>query len=155
MKKIIYSFLAFAAVTLPISISAKSQQTSADLSSLPHKAVEFIDKTSGIVVSCERESATGEYDVKLDFGLEIEFNRKGEVIEIDAPKHGNIGIDLISLITPKRLVENIKKLDLQTDIKSFERTDNGYKVKAISIMIYELFFNSNGDLITTEYEYIE
>lgn len=63
---------------------------SQDVSNLPGKAKKFIDKhfKDVAIQKCEQYFAKGKYEVELANGVDIEFNSKGEVTEIDAPDRG-------------------------------------------------------------------
>ena len=66
-----------------IAVSGASNRAN----NLPAKAKSFLNKHfRGVqVVKCETFFSRGENDVELSNGIDIEFNKEGRVIEIDAP----------------------------------------------------------------------
>ena len=66
-----------------IAVSGASNRAN----NLPAKAKSFLNKHfEGVqVVKCETFFSRGENDVELSNGIDIEFNKEGRVIEIEAP----------------------------------------------------------------------
>ena len=126
---------------------------SVDTSSLPSKALKLIEKTGQTVVSCEREYASGSFDVKLNGGIEIEFDAKGNVTEIDAPDHCVLGADFIREVVPGHLYDNLGKLKMCDSVSSIEAERDGYEVEFEGIPYEKAVFNHKGDLVALYYKY--
>lgn len=137
---------------IPVGGVGPAVAGSADVSSLPEKARKFIEKTALTVVSCEREFASGKYEVKLSTGLEIEFDAKGNVVELDAPDRCFLGDVLIRDVVPGRLYDKLGELKLRDRVSSIEMKKNGYKVEFDGSPYDEAVFNRHGDLTALRYE---
>ncbi|MDE6450320.1 MAG: PepSY-like domain-containing protein [Muribaculaceae bacterium] len=121
-------------------------------SQLPSKAQKFIDRMGGTVVKCERKYMQGEYDVRLDSGVEIEFNSDGRVVEIEAPDRGVLDADFIKEMVPGHLYAGLKEMKLDTAVSSIESKRDGYKVEFSGAEYEEAFFSPDGDLIALYYQ---
>ncbi|MDE5635349.1 MAG: PepSY-like domain-containing protein, partial [Muribaculaceae bacterium] len=119
---------------------------------LPSKAQKFLDRLGGRVVKCERKYMQGEYDVRLDSGVEIEFNSDGKVVEIEAPDQGVLGADVIKEMVPGHLYAGLKEMKLDTAVSSIESKRDGYKVEFSGAEYEEAFFSPDGDLIALYYQ---
>lgn len=84
---------------MPGIVMAGSQ----NYSKLPEKARKFVTKHfKGVqVTKCEEYFAKGKYEVELANGIDIDFNRKGDVVEIDAPDNAYLAASVV-----KDLVHN-------------------------------------------------
>lgn len=83
------------------------------------------------------------YDVKLTNGTELEFNRKGEWVEIDS-EHNEMPqtvIDLLPQNAKTYLSDNYKDLK----VKKISKEHNGYKVDLRTKPDVELKFDKNGN----------
>ncbi len=125
---------------------------SMESSQLPSKAQKFIDRMGGRVVKCDRKYMRGEYDVRLDSGVEIEFNSDGKVVEIEAPDQGVLDVDVIKEMVPGHLYAGLKELKLDTVVSSIESKRDGYKVEFSGSQYEEAFFSPDGDLIALYYQ---
>lgn len=121
-------------------------------SQLPLKARKFIDKSGSRVMKIERKYTSGEYDVRLDSGIEIEFNSDGRIVEIEAPDHGFLSADLVRDMVPGKLYSNLKELGLDMKVTSIESKRDGYKVEFDGSQYEEAFFTPGGDLIALYYD---
>lgn len=125
---------------------------SADQSALPKKAEKFIAKIGESVSSVEREFATGQYDVKMTSGMEIDFNKHGKVIEVDAPDNAVIGSDLVKEVVPHKLYSNLEHKKLLNNVTSIEENvDGSYKLEFIGA-IDEGLFSASGEVIALYYD---
>lgn len=168
MKKMIYALSAAMIATMSAGLTAEAAQRvdaryipvsqvgpavagSQSQTTLPKKAQKFLEKIGEGVVSVEREYSTGEYDVTLSSGMEIDFNKHGNVIEIDAPGDAVIGSDIVKEAVPHRLYSELKDRKIENSVTSIESTKDGYKLEFAGVMD-EALFNRQGDLIAMYYE---
>lgn len=114
--------------------------------SLPKRAHHFIDKVGGEIMSVEKEFATGEYDVRLTNGIEIEFNKSGNVIEIDAPDDQLLSTEVIKAAVPYNLYHSLKKMSLDTEVSSISYNGDQYSVD-LEGMYDEALYSSDGTLV--------
>lgn len=123
---------------------------SVDLSNLPEKARKYLVKHFGdvAVVSAEREYMAGRYDVELADGLELEFDNKGNIVEIDAPDGYVIGKEVIDDMLPVTAVNLLRSNNYLDFIDKIEKTkDGGYLVEVDNSGDIELEFNSMGEFM--------
>ncbi|MCM1110448.1 MAG: PepSY-like domain-containing protein [Clostridium sp.] len=95
---------------------------STDVSQLPSKAKSFIDKHfKGVAVrSCEKYFAKGKYEVELSNGVDLEFNTKGEIVEIDAPDNMVLLSSVVKDFLPKKAYERLEKDGMAGSVESIE-----------------------------------
>lgn len=128
---------------------------STSAANLPDKARKFIEKTGLDIVACEREFSTGEYEVKLQNGIDMEFSSQGNLLDIEAPDREVLGAGLIKEIVPGRLYDNIKELNALNRVESIEMTHGGgYKVEFMALQLGDIedaYFSSTGEIIELEY----
>lgn len=95
---------------------------SADYSQLPEKAQSFIKKhfKNVGVRTCEKYFAKGKYEVELQNGVDLEFNTKGELIEIDAPGNSLLPSTVVKDVMPKKAYERLVKDGFADNVESIE-----------------------------------
>ncbi len=122
------------------------------VNSLPERAKKIIKKIGQPVASCENEYMTNEYDVALSSGVELEFDSRGYLLEIESPEHGSLGNDLVKLMLPGKVYRHLEKLELDQYVTSISADNDGYKVEFNMFTRYDdAFFNHKGDLIAVHY----
>ena len=95
---------------------------SSDYSQLPDKAKKFIDKhfkNTG-VQKCEKYFAKGKYEVELRNGVDLEFNTKGELVEIDAPGNTVLPATVVKDFLPHKAYERLEKDGYAGSVESIE-----------------------------------
>lgn len=95
---------------------------SANYSQLPKKAQAFIEKHfKGVGVrTCEKYFAKGKYEVELVNGIDLEFNTKGELTEIDAPDNTLLPVAVVKDIMPRKAFERLEKDGLTGAVESIK-----------------------------------
>lgn len=95
---------------------------SQNAANLPEKAKKFIDKHfKGIAVEkCEQYFAKGKYEVELVNGVDIEFNTKGDVIEVDAPDNAYLAPALAKELLHDSAFARLEKDGLIGKVESIE-----------------------------------
>lgn len=121
---------------------------SVDISKLPGDARDFIKKhIAGTVIKCDREYLSGEYDVTMSTGVEIEFDKHGKVIEIDAADNSVLGKDVIKAVANRELYQELADRDMLDNIESIKHTKKGYSVDFRNGTYDEGLFSEKGELI--------
>lgn len=122
-------------------------------SQLPDKAKHFIDKhfKDVGVYKCEKYFAKGQYEVELRNGVDIEFNLKGEVTEIDAPDRTYLASSVVKDVLPKKSFTRLENQGLASKIESIEFK----KGKAIEVEVDvpdpdTFIFDIDGNFIAIE-----
>lgn len=95
---------------------------STDISKLPDKAKSFINKhfKDVAVRTCERYYAKGKYEVELVNGVDLDFNTKGEIIEIDAPGNTVLAQSIVKDILPHKAYSRLEQDGLADNVESIE-----------------------------------
>lgn len=95
---------------------------SQDVSKLPGKAKKFINKhfKDVSVAKCEQNFVKDEYDVELANGVDIEFNSKGEVMEIDAPDNYYLAPQVAKDLLHDSAFAHLEKNGLTSKVESIE-----------------------------------
>lgn len=126
---------------------------SADVSQLPDKAKSFMKKhfKDVGVRTCEQYFAKGKYEVELTNGIDLEFNTKGEIIEVDAPHCTVLPAALVKEILPHKAYSRLEKDGFVNNVESIE-FDKG-KVYEVELNISDpdtYVFNPEGIFIAIE-----
>ena len=89
---------------------------------IPEKARKFVDKHfKGTAVSkCEQYFAKGQYEVELANGVDIDFNRKGEVLEIDAPDNTSLAQSVVEDLLHHGAYNRLVKDGYVNNVESIE-----------------------------------
>lgn len=167
MKKTLLTslFLGIAALAAPVFASAQSVvpskpiytggvgpavSGSAAVQMIPIDGIRFIVENypdEGIV-SMDKEFASNTYDVTLTNGTELEFNSKGQVIEIDAADNTDIPESVIQAMLPAKAYNALKDYGIAANIESIEVVKNGYKIDMNLPEDTEYFYSIVEEVIT-------
>lgn len=120
---------------------------------LPEKARKFVEKHfKGLTVSkCEQYFAKGKYEVELSNGVDIDFNQKGEVMEIDAPDNTYLAPSVVKDLLHRGAYKRLEKDGLANSVESIEFR----KGKAVEVEVGvpgpdTYIFDLNGALIAIQ-----
>lgn len=126
----------------PIRIGGVGPAMSESVKMIPIDGIRFIVENypdEGIV-SMDKEFDTNTYDVKLTNGTEIEFNSKGNVVEIDAEGDNAIPAEVIKAIVPSTTYQAMQKDGIVSNIESIEKNNSGYKIETNLPQDLEYFY---------------
>lgn len=115
----------------PINVGGVGPAMSEAVKMIPIEGIRFIVEyypDEGIV-SMDKEFASNSYDVKLTNGTEIEFNSKGNVIEIEAADNTVIPQDVIQAILPAKTFNVLQNDGIAANIESIEVGKKGYQIE--------------------------
>lgn len=126
---------------------------SQNAANLPEKAKKFIDKHfKGVsVAKCEQYFAKGKYEVELANGVDIEFNTKGDVIEVDAPDNYYLASAIAKELLHDSAFYRLEKEGLLNKVESIEFKRG--RVVEVSVDIPDpdtYVFDINGTFIAIE-----
>lgn len=95
---------------------------SQEYSQLPEKATKFIDKHFKDVGirKCEKYFAKSKYEVELRNGVDIEFDSKGNVIEIDSPDRTVLPAEVVKDVIPHKAYERLVKDGYTSMVESID-----------------------------------
>lgn len=126
---------------------------SQNYSKLPQKARNFIKKhfKSLTVSKCEQYFAKGKYEVELSNGIDIDFNTKGDVNEIDAPDNAYLAPAVVKDLLHRGAYDRLAKDGLQDKVESIEfRKGRAVEVEVGVKGPDTYIFDLNGMLIAIE-----
>lgn len=89
---------------------------------LPENAQSFIKKhfRDAGVRTCEKFFAKGKYEVELTNGVDLEFNTKGELIEVDAPDNTVLPVSVVKEVMPRKAFDRLEKDGFTGNVESIE-----------------------------------
>lgn len=126
---------------------------SIEYTQIPLEARKFIDKHfRGLTVAaCEKEFASGETEITMSDGTEIDFDAKGRWIEIDAPDGMAFDESLLRRFIPDRAYRELRHRKLAGNAESVKREKTGYEVElAGGVTPNTYHFNKDGRLLRVD-----
>ena len=128
---------------------------SENYSQLPADAQKFLSTNYGAsaVVRVQKEFSNGDFDVKLDNGVEIDFSAKGAVKEIDGNRKA-LDVKVVKNILPANVMRAIASTTSGNDIEKIDVERNGvFEIefaKSQQLRVKELKVDSTGKILKTE-----
>lgn len=131
-------------VMLLVSTACARDEVTRDVNKLPAQAREFVSKqfpkTTVAYLKIDRNMfRTTGYDVKLDNGTELEFDRNGDWTEISS-KSG-----VPSTLIPATIADYVKRNYANHRVVKIKRKSHGYKIELGNDL--ELKFDSYGKFV--------
>lgn len=104
---------------------------SENASSLPAEAHKFLDKHfKGVTITkCQQYFAKGVYEVELSNGVDVEFDTKGAVREIDSPDRAMLATTVVKDVLPEKAYKYLKDAGLDGKVESIEYTRRGKNIE--------------------------
>lgn len=164
MKKAMYLLPALALMALAVGPQASAQVPeqgsfpiieggvgpvmagSVEYTQIPLEARKFIDRHfKGLTVAeAEREFANNTYEIEMSDGTDIDFNSKGEWIEVDAPDGAVLADKILRHLLPDRARRELGRHKVYDKVESVKRTADGYKVELRGMRVDEYLFDRSG-----------
>lgn len=123
---------------------------STDVASLPEAAKNFLDKHfKGVAVKeCEKKFVNGGFDVELAGGIDVDFNSRGEVIEIDAPDRAVLPADVVKDVVPEKTFKHLQENGLASKVESI-KYKNGKVIEIETVVVDPdtFIFDLNGNFL--------
>lgn len=126
---------------------------SADISQLPDNAKSFINKHFKDIAirTCEKYFAKGKYEVELVNGIDLDFNMKGEIIEIDAPENSVLSPSVVKDILPHKAYSRLEKDGYINLVESVEfKKGKAYEVELKIANPDTYIFSIDGSFVAIE-----
>lgn len=125
---------------------------SIDISRLPSKAHDFIKKhfKDIPIVKCQEEYMPQEYEVEFADGTEVDFDAKGEWVEVDAGTSRIIPATLVKDMLPRRAHDELSRRNVIGLVETIKRGDKGYKVELRGVELDDYRFARDGKLISVK-----
>ena len=112
---------------------------------LPNEAKAFINKhyAGATIYECEIDDM--EYNVELSNGVDLEFNRNGKLVKIEAD-HGVIAQSVLKAILPAKALQHLTSQGLADRVDDVEFRRNSIVVDINNSNDHEIRFNLDGSL---------
>lgn len=123
-----------------------------DYNKVPEKAKKFIsDNFKGIkVMRVEKEFASNTYEITMQNGVEVDFNSKGEVKEIDG-KNNPLSAELVKAVLPAAAYKTLTTKTLHNNVKQIDIEKGTYEVDFVkSATVKEIKFDVKGNILKIE-----
>lgn len=120
---------------------------------LPKPAKDFIKKhfPGAAIKESSRDFISGEYDVELVDGTDLEFNSKGEIIEIEAGKRKVLSQRLLKEILPDKAYKELESRSYINNVETVKKDSRkGYKVELRNVDLDDYRFAPDGTLISID-----
>lgn len=162
MKKIAKLMLAAVAVVAAgssFSVSARSMGENSEVAleaynanKLPSDAKAFLRAYYGhkYLKDCEFNDDNGNYEVTMSDGTEVEFNSRGQVVEIEAADRQALSAAVIENILPSDAYAKLQEMGYASKIEKIEKDRRGYDIDLVKgTAVSELFFARDGKLVAS------
>ena len=123
-------------------------QGSVDFESIPGKSRKFLQKNCDghAIVKCEKQFSTGDYEISLADGIDMEFDAKGNMVDIEAPDGYSLSPQLLRAVVPGKLFRLLEHNGFQQSVESVHHDRAGYRL-AISDPVFDtVCYDSSGVL---------
>lgn len=145
MKRMNKLFLIVAIATL--SLTAQAQDKIVTFDQLPKAAQNFVSTYYDInqvsYAALDKEFLSTSYKVKLNTGVEIEFDDKGDWTEVDADHKA-----VPSQIVPAKILASVKKSFPNIEIVQISKSSRKIEVELANGI--DLIFNKKGEFIRVD-----
>ena len=118
-------------------------------SSIPQEAKNFIAKyyPGQSVVSVEKNFIRSEYDVRLVNGVDIEFNGKGKVRDIEAPNGTVLPDAVVKALLPEKAYRHLADNGLKGQVNEISIGRGGYEVSLLIDNPDEVVYDVVGEFV--------
>ena len=118
---------------------------------LPEAAQTFIKEhfPYADIVSCTRDYSDGEFDVDLEEGTDLEFDYKGNWVEVEAGTMRRLAPVLLEDILPEKAYKELEKRKMTQEVEKVKRSKDGYKVELREVKYDDFRFSTDGRLLSS------
>lgn len=124
------------------------EQGSVLFDNIPAKSRKFLQKNCDghAIVKCEKQFASGDYEISLADGIDMEFDAKGNMTEIEAPDGYSLSPQLLRAVVPGKLYRLLEHNGFEQSVEAVHRDRAGYRL-AISDPVFDtVCYDSSGVL---------
>lgn len=121
---------------------------SIDFSKIPDKARKFLQKhcDGHAVVKCEKEYASGDYSIALADGLEMEFDAKGNLVDITAPANYSLAPALLKAVVPGKRYNLLDHNGFKSSVEGVHHDKTGYSLQVADPVFDQVRYDPSGVL---------
>ena len=125
-----------------------AMQGSVLFDNIPAKSRKFLQKNCDghAIVKCDKQFASGDYEISLADGIDMEFDAKGNMTEIEAPDGYSLSPQLLRAVVPGKLYRLLEHNGFEQSVEAVHRDRAGYRL-AISDPVFDtVCYDSSGVL---------
>jgi hypothetical protein len=121
---------------------------SVDFDAIPSKAQKFLKKhcNGHAVVKCEKKYTSGDFEITLADGIEMEFDAKGNIVEIEAPDNYSLSPALLKAVVPKKLYNLLSNNGFDSSVEAVQHERGGYRMEVADPVFEQLTYDNSGVL---------
>lgn len=122
---------------------------SVEYSSIPSKARKFLQKhcDGHAVVKCEKQFTSGDFEIELADGIEMEFDGKGNLLEIEAPDNYSLSPVLLKAVVPGKLYHMLDHNGFKECVEAVHHdAKGGYRLEVADPVFEQVCYDSTGVL---------
>lgn len=115
---------------------------------MPSKARKFLERhcDGHAVVKLEKEFESGDFDVRLADGIDIEFNSKGNIVEIEAPEGYCLAPTLLKAVVPGKLYQLLDHNGFSESVSAVKHDRMGYRLDIADPVFDQVCYDPSGVL---------
>ncbi len=121
---------------------------SVDYSSLPSKARKFLQKhcDGHAVVRCEKEFTSGDFKIARADGIEMQFDSKGRLTDITAPRNYSLAPVLLKAVVPGKLYHLLDHNGFKSSVEGVHHDSEGYRLDVADPVFHQVCYDPSGVL---------
>lgn len=115
---------------------------------IPSKARKFLERhcDGHAVVKIDKQFASGEYDLRLADGIDLEFDAKGNVIGVEAPEGYCLSPTLLKAVVPGKLYQLLDHNGFIESVSAMHRDRSGYRLDIADPVFDQVCYHPSGVL---------
>lgn len=121
---------------------------SVDYSSIPSKARKFLQKhcDGHAVVKCDKQFTSGDFEIALADGIEMEFDAKGNLMDISAPDNYSLSPALLKAVVPGKLYNLLDHNGFKSCVEAVHHDKAGYRLEVADPVFDQVCYDPSGVL---------
>lgn len=121
---------------------------SVDFDAIPSKARKFLQKhcDGHAVVSCRKEFTSGAYGIELADGITMEFDAKGNLIDIQAPDNYSLSPALLKAVVPGKLFNLLDHNGFKSSVEAVHHDNKSYRLEVSDPVFNQICYDPSGVL---------
>lgn len=115
---------------------------------MPSKARKFLERhcDGHAVVRLDKEFASGNYNVRLADGIDLGFNSKGNITEIEAPEGYCLAPTLLKAVVPGKLYQLLDHNGFSESVSAVHHDRMGYRLDIADPVFDQVCYDPSGVL---------
>lgn len=121
---------------------------SVDFDAIPNKARKFLQKhcDGHAVVSCQKVYTSGDFTLELADGIKMEFDSKGNLIDIEAPENYSLSPTLLKAVVPGKLFNLLDHNGFKSCVEAVHHDSKGYRLEVADPVFDQVCYDPSGVL---------